>query len=110
MNGPITLVDISVLLGVLAIVAGFWYRLETRVSSAAKEALTKAQAVEAALQAYKLEVAENYAKNSFIRDVEHRLGERFDKIVDELHGLREDLQQAMLDMASSKPGGRRKSS
>lgn len=98
----LTLVDISVLLAVATALAGFWYRMETRVSSAAKDALTKAESVDKALHDYKLEVAENYAKNGFIRDVEHRLGERFDKIVEELHGMRTDFQNAMLEMAAQK--------
>jgi ribosomal protein S8 len=106
----ITLGDISVIVGVIAALAGFWYRMETRVSGAATNALAKAHAVETALHDYKLEVAENYAKNGFIRDVEQRLGERFDKIVDELHGMRTDLQKAMIDMAQQKSGTGRKSS
>lgn len=105
----ITLADLAVLLTVATALAGFWYRMETRVSSAAKDALAKAQAVETLLQDYKLEVAENYAKNGFLRDVEHRLGERFDKIVAELHGMRDDFQKAMIDMAAHKGVTRRKS-
>jgi hypothetical protein len=111
----ITLADIAVVLVVLGALSGFWYRMETRVSGAAKDALAlandalaKAQAVQTQLHDYKLEVAENYAKNGFIRDVEHRLGVRFDKIVEELHGMRGDFQNAMLDMAKRNSMNRRK--
>ena len=101
MNGQVlTVGDLTVLIGLVGAVLGLWWRIETRVSGSAKEALTKAQAVETALHDYKLEVAENYAKNGFIRDVEHRIGERFDKIVDELHGMRTDFQKAMVDLAA----------
>lgn len=102
MNQALTVADIGMLIGLIGSVLGLWWRVETRVSSGAKEAMAKALAVETALQEYRLEVAENYAKNGFIRDVEHRLGERFDNIVKELHGMREDFQKAMIEMASHK--------
>jgi hypothetical protein len=103
MNSQVlTFADVTMLLGLVGAVLGLWWRVETRVSTGAKEAMAKALQVEKDLQDYRLEVAENYAKNGFIRDVEHRLGERFDNIVKELHGMREDFQKAMIDMASHK--------
>lgn len=106
-NQAITFSDLSMFIGMIAAVLGLWWRMETRVSSAAREALIKAQDVDRALHDYKLEVAENYAKNGFIRDVESRIGERFDKIVDELHGMRTDFQKAMVDLASKSTTRRR---
>ena len=103
----ITLTDISLLLGILTLMAGLWYRLETRVSTAARDALDKAELVEDTLQKYKLEVAENYAKQTFIREVETRLVERFDAVVAELHGMRGDFQKAMVDMAKNGTARRR---
>ena len=105
-NQALTIADIATILAVFTALAGLWYRVETRVSSGAKEAMAKAQDVGRELNEYKLEVAENYAKNGFIRDVEQRLGERFDKIVEELHGMRDDFQKAMLDMAARRSSSR----
>jgi hypothetical protein len=98
--------EVIAVLTMLSAVLGLWWRVETRISSGAIEAMKKAREVEVALHEYKVEVVENYAKNGFIRDVESRLGQRFDAIVDELHGLRQDFQAAMVDMAK-KPDRRR---
>jgi hypothetical protein len=99
---PLTLPDVATMLTVLTLVGGLWYRVETRVSSVSKSALEKAEKTADQLSDYKLEVAENYAKNGFIRDVEDRLGKRFDAIVDELHGMRQDFQNALMEAASAK--------
>lgn len=109
MNGQVlTVGDFTVLVTLVVAVLGLWWRIENKVSGPAKEALVKAQFVEAELNRYKLEVANEYAKNGFIRDVENRLVERFDSIVKELHGLRTDLQQAVIEMAKGPGTGGRK--
>ena len=100
----ITLPDISTMLTVVTLGAGLWYRVETRVSAVSKDALQKAEDAIGDLAKFKLEVSENYARNGFIRDVEDRLGKRFDAIVDELHGMRTDFHNAI--MAASKPNSR----
>ena len=100
-GGSVTFGDVTIFCGAAVGLLTLWWRVETRVSAGAKDAMNKAQQVEAALNDYKLDVAENYAKNGFIRDVENRLGARFDAIVAELHGLRTDFQKAMVDMANN---------
>jgi hypothetical protein len=108
MNGiALTLADLQMLFGISVGGILLWWRVETRVSSGAVKALKKAEQVENDFNKFKLEVAENYAKNGFIRDVEQRLGERFDNIVKELHGMRDDFQKAMIDMAKSSNSRRR---
>jgi hypothetical protein len=97
----ITFADISFFVVFLSAAAGLWYRVETHVSKSATAALAKIEIVEKALNEYKLEVAENYAKQTFIRDVEQRLAGRFDDVVAELHGMRQDFQKAVVDMAKS---------
>jgi uncharacterized membrane-anchored protein YhcB (DUF1043 family) len=108
MNGiALTFADIQMLVGVAIGGILLWWRVETRVSSGAIKAQAKAEQVEKDFNAFKLEVAKNYATNGFIRDVEERLGERFDKIVAELHGMRSDFQKAMVDMAKNSNSRRR---
>lgn len=57
---------------------------------------------------FKLEVAKSYASITYLKDVEDRLGERFDKIVEELHGMRQDVQTAIVDIAKMSTGSRSK--
>jgi hypothetical protein len=97
MNEAITLgtvVQLAVLLGALS---ALWYRVETRISKGAVEAMAKAEAAHDKLHAFKLEVAENYAKASLMKDVEGR-------IVAELHEMRKDFQDAMIKIGASSRG------
>ena len=92
----LTLGDIALLVTILGGVGALWYRVETRVSQPAKDAAARAELALSQLASFKLEVAENYAKNGFIRDVEERLGKQLDAIVQELHGMRRDVQDALV--------------
>ncbi len=87
------------IVGFLGLLAGLWWRVETRISSGSREAIRKAEMAQSQLNDFKLEVAEKYAKNGFLKDVEDRLGQRFDAIVAELHGMRSDFNKAMVDSA-----------
>ena len=107
MDQALTLNSVYQLGLLLGLIAGLWWRVETRISSAATDALAradeafkKAELAHSQLNDFKLEVAQNYAKNGFLKDVEDRLGERFDAIVGELHGMRQDFNKAMVEMAS----------
>jgi hypothetical protein len=109
MNEALTLTSIGQLLALLAALAALWWRVETRISQGsvdamdrANSAMSKAELAHSQLNDFKLEVAENYAKNGYLKDVEGRLIQRFDAIVTELHGMRTDFNKAMVEMASQK--------
>lgn len=105
MNEAITLTTLGQLLGLVAVIGALWYRVETRISKGAVDAMGKAEAALRELNDFKLEVAENYAKSDLIKDVETRVLSRIDAVVNELHGMRKDFQEAMLKMAAG-PRGR----
>lgn len=108
MTGAITWEQIAFILGLLTALGGLWYRVETRISKGAVAAQFVADAALASaakahenLHAFRLEVAENYAKGDLIKDVETRVLQRIDAVVTELHGMRKDFQDAMMKMALS---------
>jgi hypothetical protein len=101
MNETLTLASLGQIIILLGAILTLWWRVETRVSSGAVEANKKADDVLTELNAFKLMVAENYAKNGFLKDVEARLLLRFDGIVAELHGMRGDFQEVIVKMAVS---------
>jgi hypothetical protein len=107
MDQPLTPAMVIGFLTFLTLLAGLWWRVETRISAGSKdamkkadEAFQKAELSQSQLNDFKLEVAGNYAKNGFLKDVENRLGQRFDAIVSELHGMRQDFNKVMVDTAS----------
>lgn len=107
MTGAITWEQIAFILGILTAVGALWYRVETRISKGAVVAQTVADAALKSageahenLHKFKLEVAENYAKGDFIKDVERRVISRIDALVQEIHGMRKDFQDAIVKMAS----------
>ena len=109
MDQPLTPSIVLGFLTFLTLLGGLWWRVETRISAGSKEAqkkadeaMKKAETAHNQLNDFKLEVAENYAKNGFLKDVENRLGQRFDGIVSELHGMRQDFQKAMMDSATQR--------
>jgi hypothetical protein len=113
MNEVLTLTSIYQLGGLLTLIAGLWWRVETRISSGSLEAIRRAEAAQdkadlahSQLNDFKLEVAENYARNGYLKDVEGRLIQRFDAIVHELHGMRTDFNKAMVEMAGQRRGTR----
>ena len=110
MNEAITLSSLAQFLGLLVLLGGLWYRVETRISAGAMRAQEKADLVAVQLGLYremsndllnkfKLEVAETYARTGYLKDVEARLISRFDAIVEELHGIRADFHEAMMRLA-----------
>lgn len=108
MTGAITWEQIIGILAFVSALGGLWYRVETRISKGAVAAQFVADAAIASaakahenLHAFKLEVAENYAKGDMIKDVEARVLSRIDAVVSELHGMRKDFQDAMMQMAMS---------
>lgn len=114
MDQALTLNSIYQLGLLLALIAGLWWRVETRISASSTEALktadeaqAKSETAQSQLNDFKLEVAQNYARNAFLKDVEDRLGERFDAIVGELHGMRQDFNKAMVEMAGQRRTQRR---
>lgn len=108
MTGAITWEQLAFFIGLCVALLTLWYRVETRISKSALEAKTVAEtALKTAsdahtnLHAFKLDVAENYAKGDIIKDVETRVLSRIDAVVAELHGMRKDFQDAMMKMAMS---------
>ena len=101
MKRPVRAAILSILLALFTLTVATSALADRRTEGVAKAALKKAEKTASDLDQFKLEVAENYAKNGFIRDVEDRLGKRFDAIVTELHGMRSDLQDAIINMAGS---------
>lgn len=104
----ITWEQIAFIIGVLTGLAGLWYRVETRISKGAVDAKETAIAAAAsahkaheALHAFKLDVAENYAKGALIKDVETRVLSRIDSVVTELREMRKDFHEAVMQMARS---------
>ena len=113
MNEALTLGSLSQFIVMGLGILGLWWRVEHRVSAGANRAQEKADLVAAQLALFremsaqnlndfKLEVAEYYAKSDYIKNVEDRLIQRFDAIVKELHGMREDIQEAMVKMAETR--------
>ena len=105
---PLTGTDVAMVAGGIVSLVMVWFRFEARlgmIAGPAKQlaidAMAKADANAELLASYRLEVAENYAKHTFIRDVEERLGSRFDAMTSELHGLRQDFHDAMIAVASA---------
>jgi hypothetical protein len=116
MNEALTLTSIGQLLAVVTVFATLWWRVETRISKGSVDAMDRANAaiaetalVKSQLNDHKLEVAENYAKNGYLKDVEARIISHISSIVLELHGIREDLKGAMIEVAKSKVNTRGRS-
>ena len=110
MNDPInltTLIEVATFLGGLLVL---WWRVENRVSKPATDAIEKAEHILSELNDFKLEVARNYPRYDVIKDVENRMGARFDAVVAEIHGMREDIQQAMVLLGSQKSQPKNRSS
>ena len=107
MTGAITWEQLAFFIGLCVALLTLWYRVETRISKSALEAkivaetaLKTASDAHTNLHNFKLEVAENYAKGDFIKDVERRVISRIDALVQEIHGMRKDFQDAIVKMAS----------
>ena len=99
--------QVGLVLAIIVAFAGLWWRVETRISSGAKEAMTKADRAQEELAAFKLEVTRGYVPHGYLKEVEIRMLDRLDGLVSELHGLRQDVQNAIVEFA--KAGGGRNS-
>lgn len=109
MNEALTLTSVGQILVIIGSMAALWWRVETRISQGSIDAMNraikaelKAEIAQIQLNEFKLEASENYARHGYLKDVEARIIQRFDAIVNELHGMRTDLNKAMVEMAGQK--------
>lgn len=90
MNQPITWDSLGAFLTVLTLVAGavgtVWWRLHVRIQRTAD-----------ALAAYKVEVAEKYASTASMREVETRLVEAMNRLVERFDSLIMIMQRGGAD-------------
>lgn len=107
MNGPLTIADIVALLAIASAVGGLWWRIEAAISKVRDDGakrvdhLSHALAEQAtALADYKTEVAKDYARNGYLRDVEERVLKRIGEVVTEIHGLRSEIGEAVKAIVS----------
>lgn len=111
MSGPITFADLASLVGLIVALAGLWWRLEAAISKVRDDAQKKIDAVTAEAQRnidavradlaeYKTEVAKDYARNGYLRDLEDRVLKRIDGLTTEIHGLRSDISDAVKILAT----------
>lgn len=107
MTGAITWEQLGFFIVLLGGLAALWWRVETRISSGAREAMQKADRAQEELAAFQLEVTRGYVPHGDLKDVETRMLDRLDGLVKELHGLRQDVQNAIVEFA--KAGGGRNS-
>lgn len=86
MNGGVglTITDIIAFITIAGALAGLWYRIEQSIGKVRDD-----------LAAYKVTVAEDYAKNGYIRDVESRVITQISNVAKEIHGLRESMEEFM---------------
>ena len=100
----LTIAEATPLVGFVVAILGLWWRVETRISAGAVKAQAKAEQVEKDLNEFKLTVAKEYAPNGWVKDVESRMVTRFDQIMDELHGIREDFKEVVMNRQSKTRG------
>lgn len=100
MNGPITFADLASLVALGGALAGLWWRLEAAITKAREDTQKKIDAVTADLAEYKTEVAKEYARNGYLRDLEDRVLKRIDGLTTEIHGLRSDISDAVKILAT----------
>jgi uncharacterized membrane protein YfbV (UPF0208 family) len=98
----LTVADLTTLLGLIAAVAGLWWRIEQSIKSVKSDVALDISAIEkdlkdanASLAYFKTEVAKEYARNGYIRDVEERVLARVGEVVSEIHGLRAEISEAV---------------
>jgi hypothetical protein len=107
-TGPIDWEDLKIVMAIAIPVATLWWRVETRISTGAKEAIMKADLALSENAKLRLDLASNYADKNHIKEVEGRLLDRLDGLVEELHGMRQDFQAAILKMAGTSNPARRR--
>ena len=97
MDGAITLNLLIELVALAGALGALWYRVETRISKGAVDAMAKAESAHDKLHVFELEVAENYVKASLMKDVETR-------ILDEIKGMRRDFSEGMKAIGTTSRG------
>jgi hypothetical protein len=124
-SGPITWEQMVFVGGAIVAALALWLRIEGFIKKAMTTIESKIIATEgkiATLQAlhemkiatvqdnlvaFKLEVANDYARNGYLRDVEERVLKRIGEIVSEIHGVRDEIAEAVKMMMHPPAAGRR---
>lgn len=83
---------IAQIVAIAGLVALVWGKVAARIAAAEERAL----AVSKELASYKLEVANDYARNGYIKDVEGRLIGQIKNVAEEIHKLREAIEKLMM--------------
>jgi prophage DNA circulation protein len=101
MTGAITWEQFAFFIGLLATVAGVWWRVEGKINTAKD----KADGVSADLAAYKLHVSETYSTKSGMKEIK-------DEILSAVSGIRDDVRHLgtridAMHEANNKPRQRR---
>jgi hypothetical protein len=98
----LTIADLTTLLGLVTAVGALWWRIEqaikavkTEVDADISDIRKELKSVDADLRSFKTEVAKEYARNGYIRDVEERVLARVGEVVSEIHGLRAEISEAV---------------
>ena len=77
--------------------AGLWWRVEARIRAAER----RAEAVERALNSYKLEVEQRFAQRGALKDTEARLIKEIDGLRDDLKGVARALNDLPAQMVAA---------
>jgi len=80
LTGPITWEAIVTIVALAGSVGGAWLRFEMAISAARAKSASDIAAVEKELTDFKVEVAREYARNGYIKDVEQRLIDRLSSL------------------------------
>jgi uncharacterized membrane-anchored protein YhcB (DUF1043 family) len=100
----------SLLIGIWKIVAG---RMEAIRIDAAKAVAALEEDLQAAtgeLSAFKLQVAQEYARTGYIRDVESRLTESMGKLTSEIHAMNSRIDKVLTTLVEQQQPPKRRSS
>lgn len=108
MNGALTITDIIALLTLFSLLGGLWWRIEAAIAKVREDCDRRIVALShmvntsnQALADYKTEVAKEYARNGYLRDVEERVIDRINSIASDIHGLRQEIGDAVKLWAAS---------
>lgn len=115
MSGALTITDIIALLTLFSLLGGLWWRIEAAITKVREDGDKRIAALAEHVSAnnkaladfkteladYKTEVAKEYARNGYLRDVEERVIKRIDSIASDIHGLRQEIGDAVKLWAAS---------
>jgi hypothetical protein len=91
MEGSITWQHVMVFIAAAGALLALWARLEVIVTSLREEN----RRTRDELIAHKVHVAQEYARNGYIREVEDRVIKRIGEVVSEIHSLRMEINNAV---------------